>query len=236
MRRAALPLSALMSGLLWASAAGAAGFDCAKAGTADEVAVCADERLSDLDSRLALAYAQAKKAATFDDVKQVAQDFLADRKACRSNAACIMASYVFVLGQLQMRGAHDGVPAEITAETIAGGRELPASGLPEAVGQCVATTIESVHPRVGDPDLPIKDEDYDAGTGVEFGNGGYQVSYDRETALIASKPGDPAVMCLVALPHRCPPGDDRGRVYTTTNQRTGATWTMADSQHMCGGA
>lgn len=223
-------------GLLPVSAAGAAGFDCAKATTADERAVCADERLSDLDSLLGRAYAEAKKAATFDDVKQVAQDFLADRKACRSDAACILASYVSVLGQLQMRGARDGVPASITAETIAGGRAPLASGLPETVGQCVATTIDSVHPRIGDPDQPIQDEDYDAGTGVEFGNGGYQVSYDREAALIESKPGDPVVMCLVALPHRCPPGDDRGRVYTTTNQRTGATWTMADSQHLCGGA
>jgi len=32
----------------------------------------------------------------------------------------------------------------------------------------------------------------------------------------------------------CPPLDTRGKVYTTTNKRTGASWT--DSNHSCGRA
>ena len=43
-------------------------------------------------------------------------------------------------------------------------------------------------------------------------------------------------MCLTSIPKHCPPGDDRGRKYTATNLRTRGSWSMADSQHMCGGA
>ena len=82
----------------------------------------------------------------------------------------------------------------------------------------------------------MSDSDYDFGTGVDFENGGYQVSYEREEALLRSKPGDPVVMCLVSIPHGCPPGDERGREFAVTNERTGETWTLPDSQHSCGGA
>ena len=82
----------------------------------------------------------------------------------------------------------------------------------------------------------FNDEDFDSGTSIEFANGGYQVSYDRELALIGSHPGDKVVMCLISIPQLCPPGDNRGRSYTVTNIRTQQTWTLEDSQHMCGGA
>jgi hypothetical protein len=51
-----------------------------------------------------------------------------------------------------------------------------------------------------------------------------------------SRPGDRVSMCLVSIPKDCPPGDDRGRTYKATNKRTGHTWTLPDSEHMCGGA
>lgn len=102
-------------------------------------------------------------------------------------------------------------------------------------GRCVATKVASVHPRLGDGS-PVKSTDYDSGTGIEFDNGGSQVSYEREKALLASRPGDGAILCLIALPQLCPPGDDRGRSYLVTNTRTRLTWTLPDSQHMCGGA
>jgi hypothetical protein len=37
-----------------------------------------------------------------------------------------------------------------------------------------------------------------------------------------------------SIPKDCPPGDDRGREYTTTNLRTDEAWTLPDSQQMCG--
>jgi len=77
---------------------------------------------------------------------------------------------------------------------------------------------------------------FESGAAINFANGGHQVSYDPEPALIASRPGDPAIMCLTTVPRACPPGDDRGRYYTVTNLCTRASWSLPDSQHLCGGA
>ncbi len=76
----------------------------------------------------------------------------------------------------------------------------------------------------------------DSGSGVEFANGMGQVSYDVLPGIANSRVGDPVRICLVSVPENCPPGDDRGRVYSGTNLRTNETWTAPDSQHMCGGA
>lgn len=40
----------------------------------------------------------------------------------------------------------------------------------------------------------------------------------------------------MSLPQHCPPGDNRGKIYTTTNMRTVKSWTLPDSEHRCGGA
>ena len=64
----------------------------------------------------------------------------------------------------------------------------------------------------------------------------YLLGRDEAITRLRPAPGDKVLMCLVAIPHDCPPGDDRGRVYTVTNMRTAATWTLPDSQHSCGGA
>ncbi len=110
----------------------------------------------------------------------------------------------------------------------------PQGELPQQVAQCVSTTISAIYPRVGTD--PWTDEEFDWGTAVEFSNGGYQVSYEREPAVLSSRPGDEVLMCLVFIPGDCPPGDDRGREYRTTNKRTGESWELPDSQHYCGGA
>ena len=63
---------------------------------------------------------------------------------------------------------------------------------------------------------------------VVFANGGYQVSYEEVEAVQHSHNGDPVFMCLIRIPRNCPPGDARGRWYTTTNLRTMESWTMMD--------
>ncbi|MGA7384319.1 MAG: hypothetical protein WBW81_06400 [Methylocella sp.] len=103
-----------------------------------------------------------------------------------------------------------------------------AGDLPRRVGQCVRARIKSVETRLeGTPG---------SGSAVSFENGGDQVSYDTVPAIEHSKAGDPVRMCLVSIPRNCPKGDDRGRVYRTTNLRTHQTWKLPDSEHMCGGA
>jgi len=109
-----------------------------------------------------------------------------------------------------------------------------AGDLPARVGDCAKTAIKSVETRLVDESTnkPIPG----SGSAVSFENGGYQVSYGTVPAIEHSKAGDPVRMCLVSIPKNCPKGDNRGRMYRTTNLRTHKTWTLRDSEHMCGGA
>jgi len=111
------------------------------------------------------------------------------------------------------------------------------SNLPQQVGQCVETAIRKISDRFGQALSPSPPKDgFDPGTSILFENGGFQVSYAKETSAQRSKIGDKVRMCLVEIPKDCPPGDNRGRVYNTKNLRTGEAWTLSDSQHRCGGA
>ena len=109
-----------------------------------------------------------------------------------------------------------------------------AESLPNRVGQCVTTRVKRVETRLvdGSTNQPVPG----SGSAVVFANGGYQVSYETIASVEASRAGDAVRVCLVSLPDGCPPGDDRGREYKTTNLRTRGSWTLPDSQHTCGGA
>lgn len=101
-----------------------------------------------------------------------------------------------------------------------------ASG-PTRVGQCASTRVEAVGFRLGTPG---------SGSTVMLANGVSGVSYDQVPAVDRARPGDPAVTCLVSVPRGCPPGDERGRIYRTTDRRTGASWQLPNAEHLCGGA
>ena len=115
---------------------------------------------------------------------------------------------------------------------------LPAAAaaqtLPSREGTCVYTRVARLEQRLQEgangPFVP------GSGSAVVFANRGYQVSYDEVPAVARSHVGDRVLMCLVQIPRPCPPGDARGRWYTTTNLRTMESWTMMDSEHSCGGA
>ena len=106
--------------------------------------------------------------------------------------------------------------------------------LPAAPGTCVLTTITSIGTRLvdGSTGRPIPG----SGSAVTFANKGYQVSYGQEPAITRSQRGNRVYMCLMKVPKGCPPGDNRGRIYTTTNLRNMESWTLPDSEHSCGGA
>jgi hypothetical protein len=119
------------------------------------------------------------------------------------------------------RAAEQTTPAESQRPAIVA--ETPVN-----VGDCAQTTITLTGPRLeGVPD---------SGSSVVYANGLSQVSYDVVAGITNSHVGDSVNLCLVSVPENCPPGDDRGRVFTATNARTGESWTAPDSQHMCGGA
>lgn len=103
-----------------------------------------------------------------------------------------------------------------------------AAAAPANVGECVDTAITETGPRLeGVPD---------SGSAVVYANGLSQVSYDMIDGISHSQAGDSVHLCLVSIPENCPPGDNRGRIYSATNARTGESWSALDSQHMCGGA
>lgn len=91
--------------LLPAAAATAAGFDCSRAASPDEVAVCANPQLSALDSEMTglwFAYSRVpmlmgSSGNRHDD----AEAFLARRKACGSDVACLTQAYQERIAQLQ---------------------------------------------------------------------------------------------------------------------------------------
>ena len=225
---ALLPLAA-------APAALAASFDCARAAAPDEQAVCADPHLSELDSALGAAYAQARATTPKEDLASlttIARGILADRRRCGATRGCLLAVYVGGLHGYQRFGSGIAPPDWVNALDMADGTAPESSGLPGRPGQCVTTRVTQVAARL-DGDKPGA---FDSGTSISFANRGFQVSYDREEALIASRPGDRVVMCLTIIPRACPPGDDRGRYYTVTNLRTRGSWSLPDSQHLCGGA
>jgi hypothetical protein len=105
---------------------------------------------------------------------------------------------------------------------------------PKRVGQCSFTKVSKLETRLvyGDTYKPV----LGSGSAITFNNCGYQVSYQQVEAVDLSRSGDPVLMCLVSIPKGCPPGDDRGRVYRTTNLRTHHSWTLPNAEHMCGGA
>lgn len=85
---------ATLAVLLLPLCAHAASFSCAKAGSAVEKAVCADERLSRLDSDLGKAYAQAVAATADPTALRAAQrTWLKQRDTCGADQACLRQSY-----------------------------------------------------------------------------------------------------------------------------------------------
>ena len=101
--------------------------------------------------------------------------------------------------------------------------------LPTRVLACGGSIIATIGPR-------LEGEDLSSGYHVFLKNGGVTVDYETPAAVRKSKAGDHVLVCLVDIPKGCPPGDNRGRIYTVTNLRILESWTSSDSQHSCGGA
>jgi uncharacterized protein len=197
-------------------AARAASFDCAKAATPSEIAICGNPSLSALDSQLGAAYAQ--RVATAPALKQVERGWILVRNAgCDKDVACLTR-----LTRAQLAWLRSGAA------------QLPAA-LPRTPGSCSLSRIQQVGTRLGDGTQPVGD-DYGSGSAVIEANKAMQVFYDQIPAVDHSRAGDPALVCLIDLPHDCPPGDDRGKVYGVADLRSLGAWSGPDAEHLCGGA
>ncbi|HEX4736507.1 MAG TPA: hypothetical protein VH331_02990 [Allosphingosinicella sp.] len=124
--------------------------------------------------------------------------------------------------------------ATLLAVAAASASDVPHKAPPMRVGTCALTRVKLVGTRLvdGSTNRPVPG----SGSAVEFRNGLGQVSYEQVPAVDHSRAGDPVYVCLMKLPRNCPPGDNRGKLYTTTNLRTLESWTLPDAEHMCGGA
>jgi uncharacterized protein len=211
-------------------------FDCKKARSADEHAICADDKLAQMDQVVATALSQVDK----DSVKlarQAAYESLLDRRGCSANKLCIIDNQAQAVEILRNFGAKAALPPWIGAYRLSllEGKPL-VNDLPTAVGTCTKTKIAEITTRFGDELKRPEKSDADSGSAVNYANDGHQVSYSYNEALAASAIGDEVTLCLISLPRNCPAGDDRGRVYSATNLRTKSFWILPDSQHSCGGA
>ncbi len=101
---------------------------------------------------------------------------------------------------------------------------------PIEVGQCQRTTVASIGTRFTNSP--------DSGSQITYQNAGRQVYYDTVPEIVHAQVGDPINFCLATVPDPadCPPGDDRGRNYTTENLRTKEKWAGSPDAHLCGGA
>jgi len=214
-------VATLMTGSSGVSFADSPSFNCALAQTADEFVICRDSELSALDVSGSVGFEYVARTHGRARAKEVGRSFLTARHACGDDSSCIKAVQIAAIGTWRSLGAPIGPPDATDTQ------DAP---LPQTIGACAQTHILGIEGRLSG------DTSFESGTVVLFTNESHQVSYDREPKIIGSRIGDPVTICLAHIPSSCPSGDDRGRVYRTTNQRTGDSWSLPDAEHECGGA
>jgi|GEM_PF-938181 len=225
-------------------------FDCSRAEAPDEQQICRDARLAELDQATTLAFKQALKAGpkkyaaeltetVQHDIRAEMKKRLGDRHACGLSPICILDTQVLAISYLNEVGANVLVPSWVSEYRLNYANQHPEfidKNLPKALGHCTRTKITGIAGRFGETLKwpPSRDETV-SGTTVEYANGANQVSYSYKEDVARSHNGDDVLICLSTIPRHCPPGDDRGREYSTTVIETNRSWIMPDSQHMCGG-
>ena len=113
---------------------------------------------------------------------------------------------------------------------------------------CETTIVAKVYPadeacgkgEIGLPTHPENGDFFDCYStrsgGISYVNGKGQVGeYAYVPAIEHSKPGDRVVLRLVCFVADCPPGDDRGKVYTALSLRTHGRCRKPNGSHICGG-
>ena len=235
---AALLVAASTFGTSGPARADGPSFDCRKARLPAEKAICADPQMSAIDALVTKAYGGFEPAFG-GDKRRIARGLVADRNACRTDAACIVSA------QNNALQTYGNAPQWVQDYNIAliGKKALdfaakapkPADQpLPASIGKCGFTHIRTLTTRLGDD--PLETAPPEGGSAATFTNGGAAVSYDREPGLASSKVGDPVIMCLIVIPRDCPKSDLRGKVYYSVDLVGKGIWALPDAEHLCGGA
>jgi uncharacterized protein len=90
------------------SAQDAPSFDCSKAVTPDEHAICSNARLSELDRLVAAGYQYVRQQYGDAEAKRVGHPLLQVRHACSADETCIEQKQLFAIKQFQSLGAPFG--------------------------------------------------------------------------------------------------------------------------------
>ena len=99
-----LVLALVLAASLAPALAQAASFDCAKARTADEKAICANRPLNDKDVRMAQLYEINRKTLAMGGrgaLEDRQREWLRDRHTCGGRRVCLNRSYDQRLGELE---------------------------------------------------------------------------------------------------------------------------------------
>ena len=144
----------------------------------------------------------------------------------RTNIRIVLLVWITLAACGQPRAPETAVTdraTEASAASIGTGADIPGN-----VGDCAEAAVANIGYRLeGVPD---------SGSAITYTNRLGQVSYEAIPGIDHSQPGDAIRLCLIRLPQDCPPSDERGKVYSATNQRTHELWSAPDAQHTCGGA
>ena len=132
-------------------------FDCNRARYQDEITICNNQKLSELDQIASFGYSQIK-----GESRSIAQDFLLNflnvRHSCGSNKLCILDTQARVIDGLSEFGAHVSNPLWIGAyrlSLIENGKTLMVSGVPQRVGTCSQTKIKDIGTRFHDRQMVV---------------------------------------------------------------------------------
>ena len=180
-----------------------------------EALICANANLSVKDDEMAAIYRVLQKrnmiTPSHKELKTEQLKWLSNRNSC-NNISCL--NQVYDARILELNQYKSGI------------YEVPVSP-----PKCTDTSISGVGARL-DGSSPKE-----AGTAINYHNGLFGVSYDYIPAISArSRVGDAVKVCWISRFANCPPGDNRGNKYRTTNLRTGENWQLFDAGHLCGGA
>jgi len=136
-------------------------FDCNRAGTATEFAICGNAGLADLDATLARVFgdrAALLDPASLQRLRAEQQAWLASRDSCGGNPACLDAAMRFRLSQLSAGMPGAGFAAG-TAGTAGGFAPLPMPGAGDAPALSdmftAAAAGPGAAPDAGEPDLVL---------------------------------------------------------------------------------
>lgn len=207
----------------------AASFDCARASTLVESAICHDPELSSLDDSMAARYSEAlRQSASPVQLKEGQHAWLKKRNLCKT-AGCLKSAYQTRLEDLR---------------TTPASRSTTSAALLVRPGDCVDTKIVGKHTRFegavpgkngGEVFVALANQVNLYLTAIP------QLSPDSNPDAYMARTKDFAIgdrvrLCLVSLPEDCPPGDDRGKIYSVTNSKNQLSFTGVDAWHRCGGA